>query len=429
MTSGSAQPNIVLIHGHDIGRWLSCYDAPEIPTPNLANLAASSVLFEQAFAAAPLCTPARGAMLTGRAPHSNGLIGLAHDSWLYYDDVRTLPELLRDQGYHTTLIGLQHENPDPKVLGYDEVRGLGFLPRTEQVVDAALTWFAEPLTGPYFCNIGCWEAHRPWSASDYPPRDPSDVRVPAYLPDNAFTRVDIAAMYSALAQFDREVGRLLSVIDPETLLVVTTDHGAPFPRAKSTLYDSGVGVALIVRPPASWGVQPRRDPSIVSHLDLVPTLMELAGGPLLPQWDGQSLVEVIVGASQIADRELFLEKTYHDSYDPMRAVRTRDRKYIRNFTPGPLLTLASDLESSITRQGMGDAHLAPRPMEELYDLQADPDELTNVADSPDYRNEVPEFRERLFEWMRQTGDELLNGPIPPAPDPVRPTRPRRPRDI
>src|SRR5690606_20562125 len=91
------QPNVVLIHGHDIGRWLSCYDLPNIPTPNLDGFARQGILFERAFATAPLCTPSRGSMLTGRLPHANGLNGLAHDSWLYFDDVRTLPEFLRQE--------------------------------------------------------------------------------------------------------------------------------------------------------------------------------------------------------------------------------------------------------------------------------------------------------------------------------------------
>ncbi|RMB57223.1 sulfatase family protein [Tessaracoccus antarcticus] len=426
MTTTDPRPNIVLIHGHDIGRWLSCYGLPNIPTPNLDKFSRKSVVFESAFATAPLCTPSRGSMLTGRLPHANGLNGLAHDSWLYFDDVRTLPEYLREMGYHTALIGLQHEHPDPLVLGYDHVGGLGFLPRTEPVVDAAIEWLSSrDGDGPYFCNVGVWEAHRPWPATDYAPVDPASVHVPAYLPDNEYTRADISAMYGSLSQFDDGIGRLLETIDDETLVVITTDHGVPFPRAKSTLYDSGVGVALIIRPPASWDIKPRREDSVVSHLDFVPTLVEIAGGQPDDEWDGQSLLSLLRDGSMAGDRELVLEKTYHDIYDPIRAIRTGNRKYIRNFIAGPKLPLAKDLEDSQTRQGMGDAHLEPRPEEELYDLSNDPDELTNLVGESEWSGEVERFRSTLLNRMRESGDELLDNPIEAMPTPSRPTRKRR----
>lgn len=425
MPSTPDTPNVLLIHGHDMGRWLSCYGLPNVPTPNLEAFGDTAIVFEQAFSAAPLCTPSRGAMLTGLLPHANGLNGLSHDSWLYFDDVRTLPEYLSDLGYLTTLVGLQHENPDPLVLGYEQVRGLGFLPRSEPVVDATLEWLAEQDGArPWFCNVGCWEAHRPWPETDYVPADPATVHVPAYLPDNEYTRADIAAMYGALAQFDENFGRLLAEVDDETLVIVTTDHGVPFPRAKSTLLDSGVGVTLIVRPPRSWAVAPRREHAMVSHLDLVPTLVELAGGERRPEWDGVSLVGLLKRDEPQPERELVFEKTYHDGYDPARALRTVDRKYIRYFAPGPRLALAKDLEASLTRQGMGDAHLEPREMEEFYDLTVDPDELTNLSIDEGFADQVADFRERLTVTMRDGGDELIDGDIAPMPHPQRPTRSR-----
>lgn len=424
------RPNFILIHGHDLGRWLSCYERPEIPTPNIDRLAQESLVFEQAFSSAPLCTPARGAMLTGLSPHANGLVGLAHDSWTYFDDVQTLPELLAPLGYSSTLVGLQHEQNDPRVLGYDQVLGVGFLPRALVVAEAACEWLKRyDNSHPFFLNVGMWEAHRPWPIEDYTPVDPAQVHVPSYLPDNEMTRADIAAMYSAIAQFDRAVGSVLESLhitglSSTTLLVLTTDHGVPFPRAKGTLYDSGTGVAFVVRPPTEWNVTPCRIRQQISHLDLVPTFLELAGDSALPVHEGHSLAPTILRATEPFVYPIFSEKTYHDTYDPIRAVRTEDRKYIRNFTAGPKLSLAKDLEASATRQGMGNAHLSPRPFEEFYLLDVDPDELNNVIHDEALADEIDEFRAMLQNWMERTGDPLLYGEIQPAEPPTRVTRAR-----
>lgn len=426
------RPNVLLIHGHDIGRWVSCYGHPTIPTPRIEELAAQSLVFEEAFSAAPLCTPSRGAMLTGMSPHANGLNGLAHDSWLYFSDVKTLPDHLRALGYDTALIGLQHENPDPLVLGYDEVVGVGFLPRALIVAEDAVAWLSRPVMGdrPWLANVGMWEAHRPWPAEDYDPVDPATVDVPAYLPDNEFTRADIAAMYGSLAQFDEAIGRILDALAARpdaanTLVILTTDHGVPFPRAKSTLYDAGTGVMFVARPPASWQVKARRVPGQVSHLDVVPTLIALAGGTPAAPLEGKSLAGVLAGEAEVEPRPIFTEKSYHDGYDPIRALRDDGFKYIRNFTPGPLLPLARDLEESLTRQGMGDEHLGPRPDEELYDLVADPDELHNVAGEPARGPDLSRLAGLLHDWMVRTADPILTGPIAPMPRPARRTRERR----
>jgi arylsulfatase A-like enzyme len=418
------KPNVILIHAHDLGRWLPCYGMSSVPSPNLDAFANSALVFDQAFATAPLCTPARSSLFTGLSPHVNGLMGLAHDGWRYRRRVRTLPEHLHPYGYDRALVGLQHEHPDPTVLGFGEVCGMGFLPRALVVAGEAEQWLARPRSTdrPFFLTVGMWEVHRPWPAEDYEHADPADVEVPGYLPDNADTREDVAAFYGSIRQFDQAVGQVLRAIelycDPaNTMVIFTTDHGAAFPRAKSTLYDAGVGVALIIGPPTSWGVPPGRRSALASHLDVVPTLLELAGGHPVPELEGRSLLPELQGyPSTPTPRQLFFEKTYHDNYDPQRAVRNERYKYIRNFVAGPKLPLAKDLEESATRRGMGDAHLAPRPPVELYDLDQDPCELTNIAGDPALSELVAEREQALTSWMRATADPLLvDGKIPPPP--------------
>jgi len=427
-----AAPNIVLIHCHDLGTWLPCYGMPSVPSPYLNTFADEGVVFESAFATAPLCTPARSSIFTGLHPHQNGLMGLTHDGWQYAPGVRTLPQMLAEHGYHTALVGLQHEDLDARVLGYEEVHGLGFLPRAHEVARRVDWWLTQPARPePFFLSVGMWEVHRPWPPEDYQPADPDGVDVPAYLPDNAHTRQDIAAFHGAIRQMDEAVGAILhslarSPFADNTMVIFTTDHGVAFPRAKSTLYDSGVQVSLIVRPPASWDTEPGRRAELVSHLDLAPTLIDVAGGQPAQNLEGRSFRSLLRGGPPQpqegpAERELLLQKTYHDRYDPIRALRTPQVKYIRNFAPGPQLPLALDLEESSTRQGMDDAMLGPRPDEELYLLDDDPAELQNVAAVPEHQALRRQMAQRLQAHLEQTADPVLAGPItpPPAPTPSR----------
>ena len=416
------QPDVILIHCHDLGRWLGAYGVHGVPTPHLDRFSESAVVFENAHSAAPLCSPARAALFTGLDPHRNGVEGLSHHGWRYRAGVRTLPERVRSHGYRSVLIGLQHEHPDPDVLGFDEVRGAGFLPRANVVVDDAIEWMMS-LAGrddrlPLFVSVGLWEVHRPWPAEDYPAADPGSVVVPAYLPDAAETREDIAAFYGSIAQMDAAVGRLLDAVDTvfdpaHTVVVFTTDHGAAFPRAKGTLYDAGTGVALLVRAPDAPA---RRESAVVSHLDLVPTVLEFSGQLSDDDLDGVSLVPLLREA-RAADpgRVIFTQKSYHDDYDPIRCARSRDFAFISNLVDGPRLRLSLDLERSITRAAMDQAHLEPRPREEFYDRRVDPDELVNLADDGRYAVAVEEFRSLLESRMRSSHDPACRGgsPLPP----------------
>jgi arylsulfatase A-like enzyme len=426
MAIRGSRPSIALVHCHDLGDWLSCYGHRDVPSPWFANWAEQAVVFDAAYATSPLCTPARSSLFTGRSPHANGLMGLAHHGWHYGDDVRTLPQLLADAGYRTALLGLQHEDHDARTLGFAEVEGLGFLPRALEVARLTERWLAARTdTGPFFASIGLWEVHRPWPDEDYEPTDPEAVQVPPYLPDNAHTKQDLAHFYGSIRQLDEAVNRIVAALraapgGDETLIIFTTDHGAAFPRAKSTLYDPGVKVAFLVSAPASWAVVPGRRSELVSHLDVVPTLLELAGLPCPAKLEGVSLLGSLLDEDGApANRVLYLEKTYHDRYDPIRAVRTGSAKYIRNFVEGPLLPLSADLELSETRRGMGDDHLAPRPEEELYLLTDDPWELRNVVEDPACRPLRDELRALLEAHMVASDDPLLRGPIPAPPVPDR----------
>lgn len=245
------------------------------------------------------------------------------------------------------------------------------------------------------------------------------VQVPAWLPDNEHTREDIAAFHGSIAQADAALGTILDTLDrsvhaDDILVLFTTDLGPAFPRAKGTLYDPGVHVAMIALPPRSWATSPARVSEQVSHLDVLPTLLDLAQAPARPGLSGRSFAAALRGDPISGHESLYLEKTYHDVFDPLRAVRTPQWKYIRNLVHGPRLQLSVDLETSKTRRGYGDAHLEPRPDEELYDLRTDPLEMTNLVEQADCAATLQQMRELLSRTMDRTGDTILTQrPTPP----------------
>lgn len=421
MTEPIPRPNLLLIHWSDLGRHLGTYGVRSVPSPNVDRLAAEGIRFDRAFATAPLCSPARGALFTGRYPHANGLMGNAHRGWAYHPGERTLPMLLAAAGYHTALAGLQHEGDNPEALGFAETVS-DPTPAAEgcvEVTDAVVRWLGGRAgrRQPFLVTVGFHEVHRPYPPGRYPPGDRAAVDVPAYLPDNPWTRADLAAFQAAIRLADLQVGRIVERLDrlglaASTWVIFTTDHGIPFPRAKSSLYDPGIEVALVMRMPDG---APRPDAAtrLFSHVDLVPTILDRLGVAVPPTVQGVSHARWLAGDGDAPGRrEVFAEKTYHDVYDPMRCVRTERWKYIRSFTERPLLTLPADIEASPTRRGYGDDHLRHRPVEELYDLRDDPGERENVVDEASCATIRADLAGRMLRWRHETGDPLLRGPVP-----------------
>lgn len=416
------RPNVVLIHWHDVGTHLGAYGHGDVTSPGVDGLAAEGLRFDRAFCTTPLCSPARGSLFTGRYPHANGLMGLVNRGWEYGPGERTAPSLLSELGYRTALIGQQHESRDPFRLGFDEVQA--WPPgraRCGPVSEKAVEWLTAAPPEPFFLTVGFFETHRPYPAQEYPPVDPASVEVPPFLPDNHHTRADLAGFLGSIRVADAATARVLDAIDRaglagSTLVIFTTDHGIAYPRAKGTLYDPGIRVAFLARPPRSWGVAPAAPDGLVSHVDVLPTLLDLAGGEVPSFVQGQSFAGVLRGEPGPRRSEIFAEKNFHDEYDPIRGIRTDRFAYVRNLEPGTPPRLSGDIEAGLVRQGLGEEHLRPRPGEELYDLDADPWQLRNLAEDASYASVRADLAARLEAWMVETNDPVLAGPVVAVPD-------------
>lgn len=402
--------NVLLVHWHDLGRHLGAYGHSDVTSPRLDALAEEGILFTQAHATAPLCSPSRGSLFTGRYPHSNGLVGLAHHGWEYRPGVRTLPSLLSESGWYTALFGMQHETSFPARLGFDEFDVSNSY--CEYVVEKADDWLRGDHAEPFFLTAGFFETHRPYPADRYTPTDASSIEIPSYLPDTPEVRADLADFHGSITVADAAVGQLLDTLadtglDRNTWVVFLTDHGPAFPRAKSTLYAPGTGIALIVRPPTDRGLAPQIYDELFSGVDLVPTLSALLGIEISDDVEGVSHAEqLLVTSTETARQQVFTSKTYHDSYDPIRAVRTKDYSYIENYAPRPLLDLPWDIADSPSGRAVAPNVTAARPDRELYDLNADPGETVNLLEQDGYEQIAEELALRLYTWRDNTGDVL-----------------------
>jgi N-sulfoglucosamine sulfohydrolase len=408
--------NIVYLHSHDTGRYVQPY-GHQVPTPNIQRLADQGLLFRQAFCGAPSCSGSRAVLLTGQWAHVNGMMGLAHRGFRLRDYGHHLVHTLRGAGYWSGLVGEQHLSEDPTVLGYDAIGDVDTT-HVDSVVPATLTMLDDrPRDRPFFLSVGFFETHREFFESSSV-RDALYSSPPPNLPDTPEVRRDMASFKQSARSLDQGVGAVLNALDErdladDTLVILTTDHGLPFPGAKATLLDSGIGVLLIVRGLGGFHGGRVVD-ALVSQIDLYPTICALAGIEPPSFVQGRSLMPVVRREVREVNEEVFAELTYHAAYDPQRAIRTRRHKYIRLFGDRlePVLPNVDDgpTKDLLVAAGYG---TRPRPRERLHDLVFDPMETDNLVDDPDHADVLDDLRDRLDAWMRQTDDPLLDGPVAP----------------
>lgn len=422
--------SILLLHCHDLGRFLGAYGVETVTTVHLDALAAESTVFDAAFATSPHCSPARASLFTGAYPQQHGVLGLAHEpfGWDLVDPTTHIAHRLHRQGYLTELVGVHHESralDDAEIarrLGFDRVRSGGDRDIVVERTLDALTRAAES-GRPFYLQAGFHEPHREPSSRDrsgimgflgdsVEPDATHGVSVPSYLADTAEAQEEMAELQGAVRHMDEGVGAILAGLDrlglaDDTIVVFTTDHGLALPRAKCTLYDAGVGVALFLRVPGRPAWQGRRIHQLVSHVDVVPTLLELATDDHVDDVAGTSLVPLV--EHDRSPREYaFGQLTYHTYFDPKRSVRSPDAKLILNLSNAPRAMdptqswMHRSIPIDLTGPTIGTSHVM-----EFYDLTADPDELVNLIEDPSRAGQVAEFAAALWEWMQETEDPLL----------------------
>lgn len=407
--------NLIYMHTHDTGRCYQPYGYP-VATPHIQQLAEQSLQFNCAFSCAPTCSPSRAALLTGLAPHSCGMLGLAHRGFGLYDKNQHLAAWLGQHGFETVLCGTQHEAASARELPYERILPHNPAIREKRESDAfdryncgqVEDFLHQEHHRPFFLSYGLRSTHRP-----YPPHQDNPDRLAPLpgIPNTAETRADTADFHEAIHTVDSCVGRVLQTLketghDRDTMVLFTTDHGPAFPNVKCTLHDGGIGVTLMLAFPGNARAGQVCD-QLVSQLDLFPTICDLLQIEK-PAWlQGISLLPLFSRESPVR-QAITAEITYHAAYEPVRCIRTTRYKLIRRYDWHNRIVPAN-IDASPSKALMVSAGLLEQctAREELYDLLLDPAEAHNRINDPALRDIYGELSSQLFQWMRDTNDPLL----------------------
>jgi N-sulfoglucosamine sulfohydrolase len=412
--------NVLLLIGDDHGT------ESNAPTPNLDRLASQGTRFTNAFATVSSCSPSRSVILTGLYNHTNGQYGLAHASnnQVTQAFVRSLPKILNDAGYRTALIGKNHLQPKT-VYPYQSEQEAGR--GSVEIGQKAAEFLSEKDARPFFLVIGFHDPHRAKGGFDTPPKSRTPpTTVPVFLPDTPEVREDLADYNASVARLDRGVAAVLDALEKsghtdDTLVIYASDNGMPFPGAKTTLYDPGIHLPLIVRTPkqSPAGVVSK---AMVSFIDIAPTILEWTGAPAPPyKLPGKSLLPILAAADAKDRNTIFASHTVHEvwMYYPMRVIRTRTHKLIWNLAYQLEYPIAGDISNSASwkiahdqpaQTGKTPQQYLHRPRYELYDLEKDPLELHNLADDPKSASVKNDLLAQLKQMMKDTQDPWLGRP-------------------
>lgn len=411
-------PHILMITCHDIGQHLGCYGVPTVHTPHLDQLASKGIRFSNFYSTSPVCSPGRGSLHTGRYPQSNGLMGLTHAPWWWKlrDTERHTASLLKDRGYTPYLIGLNHIDEDAHRLGYEKV--LSERLNAAETVNSAIELIQQTtqVHSPFFAKVGFREVHRPFRHGEDTDKG---VFIPPWLRDTDEIRQDLTAFQAEIRFFDQQVGRILdalasSAIATDTLVIVTSDHGIPYPGAKWTIRKAGIEVPLILYQPGTILTGGTVFAELISNVDVLPTLLDLLGAPVPANIEGVSFKALLEGRqTRPPRREVFAQYTPDMKRDNLsRSVLTERYHLIRYFDQGRAVDypvdvhpqrFASHLERCKTR--------GVRPFAQLYDLKEDPYELNDIGSEEAKQGIVDDLSKRLLRWMKEVKDPLLEGSL------------------
>ncbi|KAK5800779.1 hypothetical protein VI817_002991 [Penicillium citrinum] len=439
-----AKRNILLMIADDLGKQLGCYGNSKIQTPNLDQLAAEGTRFDQAFTSTASCSASRSVIYTGLHTHQNGQYGLhnGRHHFTTFDHVETAPGLFSQHGYMTGLIGKVHVGPS-SVYPWD-MRAESDSRDIAAVADQASSFFksCKEDEKPFFLTIGYIDPHRDLTRSgfgnteEYDPRvkkivyDRADVEVEPFVNDLPGVRFEFAEYYQSISRLDQGVGMVLDELSThgltdDTLIIFMSDNGPPFINSKTTLYDAGVCLPLLMKCPGSpSGI---KNPNMVSYIDILPTLLDWTSHPASkpkdphPTRTGRSLLPILSETqAQESWSKVFGSHTFHEitNYWPTRFMRTRQFKYHRNMAWRLDFPFAADIYGSLTWEDIrnsGSKMIGSRPLkdyffrpaEELYDLSMDPHEVRNLAADEAYISVLEEMRCEMEKWQRRTEDPWL----------------------
>jgi N-sulfoglucosamine sulfohydrolase len=415
----TSAPNVVLIIGDDISPDFSVYGGP-VETPNIDSLALDGVVFENAYATASSCSPSRNSMITGRYPHNHGAPEL-HMELPAGQFIFT--QSLKDANFYNAAAGKWHMGDVPRP-SFHEIRDPGYPADPTGAREWVPLLKQRPLERPFFMWFAAFDAHRPWEPDEQvPPHEPGQARLPAGVPDTRVARLDMASYYDEVRRFDRFVGDVIGELKTQgiyedTLIIVVGDNGRPFPRNKTSLYDNGMKVPLILSWPNGKLDAGQRSQSLVSLIDLAPTILDATNLDIPPEVQGLSLLPIAREPGFKNRQLLFGERNWHTQCGVGRMVRSENFTYFRDFTPSCYSFQMVDHETGAYAELLrlkSDNALTPEQAEEfstqrdpemLFDVSVDPEQLRNLVHEKEHHETLEMLRAKLAEWQKRTGDSI-----------------------
>lgn len=430
----TAPPNILMILADDCTfRDLSIYGGDNAKTPHLDGLATEGLTFDRAYVSAAMCQPCRAELYTGQFPMRNGC---AWNHSASRPETRSLPHYLRPLGYRVGIAGKVHVQP-AKSYPFEEVSGFDpnavRAPTHPHDLAGVREFIARDPRQPFCLVVALVEPHVPWVMGDRSQYPPAALKLPPYLADTLKTREDYAAYLAEITYMDGQVGELLATLDEaglrnETLVLFTSEQGSQFPGNKWTCWDVGLHTTLIARWPAKIAAATRTS-AIVQYADVMPTLLELAGGDPTAiadgPFDGRSFAAVL--ADPQATHRRYAYAAHNNLPEgppyPVRSVTDGEWRYIRNLSPQEVyiekhmmgLLGGGTVHNPYWPTWMATAGDNPatyrlvkrfmhRPAEELYHTAADPYEMSNLADDPPHAAVKARLSDELDNWLGEQAD-------------------------
>ena len=421
LLSQEAPPNFIIFIADDVS-WddLGCYGNEDVQTPNIDRLAAAGLRFTNVYLTASSCSPSRNSIMTARYPHNTGAAELHTQPPV---EMMSFPEVLRQNGYYSGQAGKFH-------MGTYAERGFDVMYRTreENGDGGEKSWVRtvreRPRDQPFFMWFAALDAHRVWGPNKFSgAHDPKQLTPPFYLADNAATKEDLGKYYDEIKRFDHYIGEVVNELEEQgaldnTVIIIMADNGRPFPHSKTRVNDRGMKTPFIVSWPAGID-RPALCQSLISVIDIGPTLLTLAGAEIPESFQGVPFGQIIADPAEPFRNYIFAEHNWHDYEAHERMVRNQDYMYILNSRPlqpqmGPADAVESPSMEDLKRLRaagklsaiQADVFTTPRPMEELYDLRSDSLQLVNVASLPQQQRQLEQMRIILKEWMDETGDNI-----------------------
>jgi N-sulfoglucosamine sulfohydrolase len=419
--AANEQPNFIFFITDDISPAdLGCYGSKVVKTPHLDEIAKQGLVFENAYLTISSCSPSRCSMITCRYPHNMGAPEL-HTS--LPEGQPLFPLALKEKGYYTVLSGKHHMGKNAN-KAFDKISGGKGPSRSEDWVEILAS---RPQDKPFFAWFASSDAHRGWAFNEQAPHyADEDAVVPPYLVDGPATRNDLASYYHEVSRTDYFSGELIKELKRQgiadnTYFIYCSDNGRPFPRCKTYLYDDGIKTPLIVWSPGN--VQPGRSKSLVSAIDIGTTILELAGVERDERMQGVSFAATLNDHENVTRDYVFAEHNWHVYQNHERLVRHGDWVYIRNAWPERRVLCSESHDEFASGKELwqafdeGGLHAdqkqivrQPAVAEQLFNVTADPYQLTNLANQKDSAEVLAQLRKVLNEWTEQTGDTVPENP-------------------